>query len=74
MKVTITIEDDGEGGLNWGGAAEPADVRETHVRGPHVRGPHVRGPNIVLPRDDGTETEIDIDALMAAVEQAKPAG
>jgi hypothetical protein len=71
MKVTITIEDDGDGGLNWGTGAEPEDVRESHVRGPHVRGPHVRGPSIFLPRDDGTVTEIDIDALTAAAEQAK---
>ena len=65
MKVTITIEDDGDGGLAWtesGGGAET----------PHIRGPHIRGPHIVIPHEDGTETEIEIAGLAAAAEQAKP--
>ena len=66
MKVTITIEDDGEG-VQWGG-----DVEGPHIRGPHIRGPHIRGPHIVIPHEDGTETEIDIAALAAAAEERKP--
>jgi hypothetical protein len=67
MKVTITIEDDGDGGIQWGD-----DVEGPHIRGPHIRGPHIRGPHIVIPREDGTETTIDIDALAAAAEQGNP--
>ena len=67
MKVTITIEDDGNGpGIDWG------DTEGPHIRGPHIRGPHIRGPHIVIPHEDGTETEIEIAGLAAAAEQAKP--
>ena len=68
MKVTITIEDDGDGpDFAWsGGTAEP------YIRGPHIRGPHIRGPHIVLPREDGTETTLEIAALEAMAAQQKP--
>ena len=69
MKVTITIEDDGDGGIEWGGGG----AEGPHIRGPHIRGPHIRGPHIVIPREDGSETTIDIDSLAAAAEQGKPA-
>jgi hypothetical protein len=68
MKVTITIEDDGDGGLEWSSGTEGP-----HIRGPHIRGPHIRGPHIVFPREDGTETTIEIDSLAALAEQGKPA-
>jgi hypothetical protein len=68
MKVTITIEDDGDGGIDWSAGTEGP-----HIRGPHIRGPHIRGPHIVIPREDGSETTIDIDALASAAEQGKPA-
>jgi Subtilase family len=61
MKVTITIEDDGNGGIEWG------------TEGPHIRGPHIRGPVLVFPRDDGPDTEIEIAALeAAAAKERKP--
>ena len=64
MKVTITIEDDGVGGIDWarGGGGE----------GPHIRGPHIRGPHFVIPHGDGSETAIHIEGMAAAAEQAKP--
>ena len=75
MKVTITIEDDGEGTIDWG-PAEPDPAQPgpegPHIRGPHIRGPYIRGPHIVIPREDGTETEIDIAGLAAAAEERKP--
>ena len=40
---------------------------------PYVRGPYVRGPSLVLPKEDGTEEVIAIDAIKAAAEQTKPA-
>jgi len=71
MKVTITIEDDGDGTeIDWG-SAEPG-AEGPHIRGPHIRGPYIRGPHIVIPREDGTETEIDIAGLAAAAEERKP--
>ena len=65
MKVTITIEDDGDGGLAWAGGGGGAET-------PHIRGPHIRGPHFVIPREDGSETKILIDGLAAAAEQSKP--
>ena len=65
MKVTITIEDDGEGGIQWGGGAEAPS-------GPYIRGPYIRGPHIVIPREDGSETEIDIAGLAKAAEERAP--
>ena len=65
MKVTITIEDDGEGGIQWGGG---------ETSGPHIRGPYIRGPHIVLPQEDGSETEIEIAALAKAAQQSAPEG
>ena len=65
MKVTITIEDDGDGGLAW---AESGGGAET----PHIRGPHIRGPFFVIPHGDGKETAIHIEGMAAAAEQAKP--
>ena len=62
MKVTITIEDDGDGGIQWAGGTDE----------PHIRGPHIRGPHIVIPREDGSETTIHIDGLAALAEQAEP--
>ena len=76
MKVTITIEDDGEG-IDWGPAdtgTEGPHIRGPHIRGPHIRGPHIRGPYLVIPRDDGTETEVHIEGLAAAAEERKPEG
>ena len=70
MKVTITIEDDGEGGIQWGGG----ETSGPHIRGPHIRGPYIRGPHIVLPQEDGSETEIEIAALAKAAEQSAPEG
>ena len=71
MKVTITIEDDGEGpAIDWG-STEPG-AEGPHIRGPHIRGPYIRGPHIVIPREDGTETEVDIAGLAAAAEERKP--
>ena len=67
MKVTITIEDDGDGGIEWGGAARGRTSGARTSAGPHIRGPH-----IVIPHEDGTETEIDIEGLAAAAEQDKP--
>src|SRR5215211_4710882 len=65
MKVTITIEDDGDGGLAW---AESGGDAET----PHIRGPHIRGPFLIIPHGDGQETAIHIEGMAAAAEQAKP--
>ena len=60
MKVTITIEDDGDGSrIDFGDATS----------GPYIRGPYIRGPYFVIPREDGTETEIDIAAMAAAAEE-----
>jgi subtilisin family serine protease len=70
MKVTITIEDDGEGGIEWGGAAEAPSG--PYIRGPYIRGPYIRGPHIVIPREDGSETEIDIAGLAKAAEERAP--
>ena len=66
MKVTITIEDDGNGGIDWGETEGP------YIRGPYIRGPYIRGPHIVIPREDGSETTIHIDGLAALAEQAEP--
>ncbi len=66
MRVTITIEDDGNGGFDWG-------TEGPHIRGPHIRGPHIRGPVLVFPNDDGPDTEIEIAALeAAAAKERKP--
>jgi hypothetical protein len=73
MKVTITIEDDGEGGIEWGGAADaPSGAGGPYIRGPYIRGPYIRGPHIVIPREDGSETEIDIAGLAKAAEERAP--
>ena len=66
MKVTITIEDDGEGRIDWGEGTEGP-----YIRGPYIRGPYIRGPHIVIPREDGSETQIDIAGLAAAAEEKK---
>ncbi len=51
MKVTITIEDDGDGpSFNFGG--------DTEV--PYIRGPYIRGPFLFIPRDDGPDEKIEI--------------
>ena len=62
MRVTITIDDD------------DAALQSPGTQTPHVRGPHVRGPSLVLPLEDGSETEIDIADLAATVEKAKKEG
>ena len=80
MKITITIEDDGEGGVDWDPAHPDVEgphirgphIRGPHIRGPHIRGPYIRGPHIVFPRDDGTETEVEIEGIAAAAEARKP--
>lgn len=63
MKVTITIEDDGDGGVEWGGTGGP------YIRGPYIRGPYIRGPHIVIPHEDGSETALDIAGLAAAAKE-----
>jgi hypothetical protein len=68
MRVTITIEDDGAGGIEWSGGAEGP-----YIRGPYIRGPYIRGPHIVLPNEDGTESTLDIEAFKAAAEEKKEA-
>jgi hypothetical protein len=68
MKVTITIEDDGEGRIDWG-PTQPApdgDAEEPYIKGPYIKGPYIKGPSLVIPREDGTETHLDIAALEAA--------
>jgi hypothetical protein len=59
--VTITIEDDGEGRIDWGEGAEGP-----YIKGPYIKGPYIKGPSLVIPREDGTETHLDIAALEAA--------
>ena len=71
MKVTITIEDDGEGGIEWGGGGAESPSGP-YIRGPYIRGPYIRGPHIVIPREDGSETEIDIAGLAKAAEERAP--
>ena len=66
MKVTITIEDDGNGGIDWGETEGP------YIRGPYIRGPYIRGPHIVIPREDGTETVLDIGGLETVAGETKP--
>jgi len=66
MKVTITIEDDGNGGIEWGGPEGP------YIRGPYIRGPYIRGPHIVLPNEDGTESTLAIEAFKAAADEETP--
>jgi hypothetical protein len=62
MKVTITIEDDGDGAsIDWGGA------------GGGIEPPYIKGPSLVLTRDDGTKVEVDIAGLKAAADEKKPA-
>ena len=51
MRVTITIEDGDDG---------------VEVRGgdpPYIKGPYIKGPSLIIPRDDGSETKLDIDKL-----------
>jgi hypothetical protein len=63
MKVTITIEDDGDGPrVDWSGA-----------EGPYIKGPYIKGPSLVIPREDGTETHLDIAALEAAAPKREDA-
>ena len=73
MKVTITIEDDGDGRIEWG-PTQPGDAEEPYIKGPqgpyikgpYIKGPYIKGPSLVIPREDGTETHLDIAALEAA--------
>ena len=64
MKVTITIEDDGEGRIDWDPAHPGAEG--PYIKGPYIKGPYIKGPSLVIPREDGTETHLDIAALEAA--------
>ncbi len=64
MKVTITIEDDG--GIEWGGTEGP------YIKGPYIKGPYIKGPTLVIPREDGSETKIDIAGLEKAAGEGKP--
>ena len=80
MKVTITIEDDGEGRIDWGdapeGSTEGSYVKGPHgpyVKGPYVKGPYVKGPSLVIPHEDGTETHLDIAALESAAPKREDA-
>ena len=51
MRVTITIDDDGDGpSFHWGD--------ETQV--PYIRGPYIRGPFLYIPREDGPDAKIEI--------------
>jgi hypothetical protein len=67
MKVTITIEDDGNGGIDWG-------TEGPYIKGPYIKGPYIKGPSLVIPLEDGTETEVDIAGLQRAAEESKPEG
>ena len=67
MKVTITIEDDGEGGIGWSGGAEGP-----YIKGPYIKGPYIKGPSLIIPREDGSETEVDIAGLAKAADEKKP--
>jgi hypothetical protein len=53
MRVTITISDDGDGVDIVHGGGEP----------PYIKGPYIKGPSLIIPRDDGSETKLDIDKL-----------
>jgi subtilase family protein len=64
MKVTITIEDDGNGGIDWG-------TEGPYIKGPYIKGPYIKGPSLVIPHEDGTETEVDIAGLKKAAEDKK---
>ena len=37
-----------------------------YIKGPYIKGPYIKGPSLVIPREDGTETHLDIAALEAA--------
>ena len=56
MKVTITIEDDGEGGIDWGRRDRAAHQGPAgpYIKGPYIKGPYIKGPSLVIPREDGT--------------------
>jgi Subtilase family len=66
MKVTITIEDDGDGPrVLW------SDTEGPYIKGPYIKGPYIKGPSLVIPREDGTETLIDIAGLEAAAGESE---
>ena len=65
MKVTITIEDDGAG-IEWGGGATGP-----YIKGPYIKGPYIKGPSLIIPREDGSETEVDIAGLAKAADEKK---
>ena len=62
MKVTITIEDDGDGAnIDWGPAQKG------------IEPPYIKGPSLVITHEDGRQTEIDIAGLKAAADEKKGA-
>jgi subtilisin family serine protease len=68
MRVTITIDDDGDGpSFRWGGD-------ETEV--PYIRGPYIRGPYLYIPREDGPDAKIELAKAVqeSAAAEEKPEG
>jgi hypothetical protein len=59
MKVTITIEDDGDG-IEWGSQA-----------GGGIEPPYITGPSLIITHEDGRKTAIDIAGLKAAADEKK---
>ena len=58
MKVTITIQDDDGGHVDWS-AQEGTE------------GPYIKGPSLVIPREDGPDAHLDISALEAILDERK---
>ena len=65
MRVTITIEDGDERDVSITGRRTRGDE---DTEGPYIKGPYIKGPSLVIPREDGTETELNIDTLVELVE------
>ena len=69
MRVTITIDDDGDGpSFQWGDETTAV---------PYIRGPYIRGPYLYIPRDDGPDAKIELAAALkdaTPAEEAKPEG
>ena len=65
MKVTITIEDDGEGRIEWGDESEPyiKGPQGPYIKGPYIKGPYIKGPSLVIPREEGPDVNLDIATL-----------
>jgi Subtilase family len=70
MRVTITIEDD-DGGAVW---QTSEGTKQTYVKGPYIKGPYIKGPSLFIPLEDGSELELDINALPTATGPAEESG